>query len=60
MPVVQVDWLVGRDAEKKKKLVLGINQAFESVGVPKENVQIIIRDVEKTNWAKGDKLMSEK
>lgn len=60
MPVVQVDWLVGRDTEKKKKLVSGIVKAFEDVGVAEENLQIIIRDVEKTNWAKGKKLMSEK
>lgn len=59
MPVVQVDWLVGRDAEKKKKLIQGIAKAFEDVGVPKEHLDIIIRDIPKTDWGKGDTQMSE-
>ena len=53
MPFVQVDWLEGRDGEKKKKLFEGITKAFEEVGVEKEALQIVIRDVPKSNWAKG-------
>ncbi len=54
MPFVQIDWLEGRDEKTKEKLFIGIAKAFEKVGVKKENVQIIIRDVPKTNWACGD------
>jgi 4-oxalocrotonate tautomerase family enzyme len=54
MPFVQVDWLEGRDEKTKEKLFSGIAKAFEDVGVKKENLQIVIRDVSNSNWAVGD------
>lgn len=53
MPVVQIDWIEGRDDEKKNKLFEGITKVFEEVGVKKETLHIIIRDIPKNNWARG-------
>ncbi len=60
MPVVTVEMWEGRTIEQKKQLVEGITSSFEKIGVPKEAVSIIIKDVPKHNWATGGKLASEK
>ncbi len=59
MPVVTVDMWEGRTIEQKKQLAAGITSSFEKIGVPKEVVQIIIKDIPKHNWATGGKLASE-
>ena len=59
MPVVIVEMWEGRTIEQKKQLDEGITTSFEKIGVPKEVVQIIIRDIPKHNWATGGKLASE-
>ena len=60
MPVVQVSVWEGMSFENKKKTVEGITAVFESLGVPKEAVEIIIYEAPKTNWATGGQLHSEK
>ncbi len=60
MPVVTIEMWEGRTIEQKKQLVKGITSSFEKIGVPKEAVSIIIKDVPKHNWAIGGKLASEK
>ncbi len=59
MPVVFVEMWEGRTIEQKKQLAEGITSSFEKIGVPKEVVQIIIKDIPKHNWATGGKLASE-
>ena len=59
MPVVFVEMWEGRTIEQKKQLAEGITSLFEKIGVPKEVVQIIIKDIPKHNWATGGKLASE-
>ena len=59
MPVVIVEMWEGRTIEQKKQLTEGITASFERIGVPKELVQIIIKDIPKHNWATGGKLASE-
>ncbi len=59
MPVVTVEMWEGRTVEQKKHLVEGITSSLVKIGVPKEVVQIIIKDVPKHNWATGGKLASE-
>jgi 4-oxalocrotonate tautomerase len=59
MPVVIVEMWEGRTIEQKKQLAEGITSSFEKIGVPKEVVQIIIKDIPKHNWATGGKLASE-
>ena len=60
MPVVIVEMWEGRSVEQKKQLVEGITSSFTKIGVPQEAVDIIIKDIPKHNWAKGDKFASEK
>jgi len=61
MPIVQVELLEGRTLEQKRLLVEKVTQAIvESIGAPAENISIIIRDMEKTNYAKAGKLACDK
>ncbi len=60
MPVVTVEMWEGRTIEQKKQLVEGITSSLVKIGVPKEAVQLIIKDNPKHNWAIGGKLASEK
>ena len=59
MPVVTVEMWEGRTVEQKKQLVEGITESFVQIGVPREALQIIIKDVPKHNWAIGGRLASE-
>ncbi len=59
MPVVTVEMWEGRTIEQKKQLVEGITSSFVQIGVPKEALHIILKDVPKHNWAIGGKLASE-
>ena len=59
MPVVTVDWLVGRTPQQKSDLVKAITQAFVSIAkVSDDQVWIVFRDVPRTDWAMGGKLLS--
>lgn len=55
MPVVKVDWLEGRNDSVKEKLIKGIADAFDSVGVDGNKVHIIINDIPKSNWGHNKK-----
>jgi 4-oxalocrotonate tautomerase len=59
MPVVIVEMWEGRTIEQKKQLSEDITASMVRIGVPKEAVQIIIKDNPKHNWAIGGKLASE-
>ncbi len=59
MPIVIVEMWEGRTIEQKKQLVEGITSLFAKIGVPPEQVNIIIKDNPKHNWATGGKLASE-
>ena len=59
MPVVTVEMWEGRTVEQKRQLVEGITESFVQIGVPREALQIIIKDVPKHNWAIGGRLASE-
>ncbi|MCW4005804.1 MAG: tautomerase family protein [Candidatus Bathyarchaeota archaeon] len=52
MPVVIVETWSGKTNQQKAKLIKGIAQAFEEIGVPKTDVTVIIHDVPKTSWGK--------
>ena len=60
MPVVQVSVWAGISDEKKKKIVEGITEVIEEIGVPREAITIIIYEVPKTDWASGGQLYSER
>jgi len=59
MPVVTVEWWEGRTVEQKKQLVEGITSVMTRMGIPSDQVHIIIKDNPKHNWASGGKLASE-
>ena len=59
MPVVTVEMWEGRTVEQKRQLVEGITESFVQIGVPREALHIIIKDVPKHNWAIGGRLASE-
>jgi 4-oxalocrotonate tautomerase len=50
MPVVIVETWSGKSEEQKAPLIMGINRAFEEIGVTADQVHVIIHDVPKTNW----------
>lgn len=50
MPIVIIETWSGKTEEMKEKLIKGITEAFEEVGVKPESLQIIIHDVPKSNW----------
>ena len=49
----------GRTIEQKKKLVDGITSAMMEIGVSRDAIHVIIKDIPKYNWAIGGKLASE-
>jgi len=60
VPVVQVTVWAGMSRENKKKVVEGITRVLEETGIPREAITIIIYEAEKTNWASGGQLHSER
>ena len=60
MPLVQVTVWAGMSKENKMKVVEGMTKVLEGIGIPREAVTIIIYEAEKTNWASGGQLHSER
>jgi 4-oxalocrotonate tautomerase len=50
MPVVIVETWSGKSDDQKATLIKGITEVFGEIGVPADQVQVIIHDVPKTNW----------
>ncbi len=59
MPVVTVEMWEGRTIEQKKRIVEGITSTMTGIGIPAEEVHIIIKDIPKHNWGRAGKLASE-
>ena len=60
MPVITVEWLSGRGEPERRQLTEAITKAFIEVArVPREQVWIVFRDVPRTHWAIGGKLLAE-
>jgi 4-oxalocrotonate tautomerase len=59
MPVVIVETWAGKTDEQKAKLINGITKVFVEIGVPADQVQIIIHDIPKTNWGIGGEQTSK-
>ena len=61
MPIVQVNMLVGRTVEQKRKLVAGITGVVtESLGVQAETVRVMIHEMGKDDYAIGGKTAAER
>ena len=59
MPMVTVDWLEGRTPQQKAQLADALTKAFvEIANVSKDQVWIVFRDVKRSDWAMGGKLLA--
>ena len=61
MPLIQVQMFAGRTPQQKRDLVVALTDAFvETAGSTPDSVDIILTDVEQSDWAQGGELFSEK
>ena len=61
MPIIQVNMLVGRTVDQKRKLVSGITNAVtESLGVQAESVRVMIHELSKDDYAIGGKTATDR
>lgn len=61
MPLIQVQMFAGRTPQQKRDLVRALTDAFvEAAGSTPDAVDIILTDVEQSDWAQGGELFSEK
>lgn len=56
MPVVTVEMFEGRTPEQKQQIVEGITETFTKMGVPKDQIWIILHDDPRINWGMAGKL----
>ena len=58
MPVVTIEWLEGRSQQQKTQLTEALTKAFvEMANVSKEHIWIVFKDVKRSDWAMGGKLL---
>ena len=61
MPVVTVQMYEGRTIEQKRALAEAITRAMVEIAKTRpDQVNVIIQDVPRTNWALGGKLASDR
>lgn len=61
MPLIVVKMLEGRSVEQKRRLVREMTTVVAKyTGAPEEQVDVIIEDYPKENWAKGGVLFYDK
>ena len=61
MPLIQVQMFTGRTPQQKRDLVRALTDAFvETAGSTPESIDVILTDVEPSDWAQGGALFSEK
>lgn len=61
MPLVEISMLTGRDDEMKENIIREVTDAVvRTSGAPPDAVTVIIRDVPRTDWARGGVPYSKK
>ena len=61
MPLIRVELLEGRTPEQKKALVKALTEAaVQTIGAKPENVDVMLFDISRQDWASGGVLLSEK
>ncbi len=61
MPILQIELIKGRSVEQKRAMIEKVTEAVcETVNCPKDAVSIIIREMEKENYAHGGVLQCDK
>ena len=54
MPLIQVQMFTGRTPQQKRDLVRALTDAFvETAGSTPESIDVILTDVEHSEWAQG-------
>ena len=60
MPFIEVNLTSGRSTAQKRELTEVVTRETARIlGIPPSAVWIVFKDVEKTDWATGGKLMSD-
>jgi 4-oxalocrotonate tautomerase len=59
MPVVIVEMWAGYSIEQKRQLAGDLTKAFVNIGIPADDVQVIMRENPKSCWADAGKLCSD-
>ena len=61
MPLIQVQMFTDRTPQQKRDLVRALTDAFvETAGSTPESIDVILTDVEPSDWAQGGMLFAEK
>lgn len=51
MPVITIDMWAGRSADQKERLIKSVTEAVtESLGIAKDQVTVILKEIPKENW----------
>ena len=60
MPLIRVEMFEGRSEQEKRELAQALTKAFvDTCGGKPEAVSVIMRDVDKQDWAVGGELCSD-
>jgi 4-oxalocrotonate tautomerase len=60
MPYVSIETFAGKTESQKKRLIEEVTQAvISSLGVPKEAVWVVIKDIPKASWGEAGRPCSE-
>jgi 4-oxalocrotonate tautomerase len=60
VPLVEITLWPGRSEEVKERIIREVTEALSrSSGAPPEAIEIIIRDVPKTDWGRGGRPYSK-
>ena len=61
MPTIRVELMEGRTVEQKRELVKALTQAcVDTLGSKAEQVDVLLFDIKRHDWATGGQLWSEK
>ena len=60
MPIVVVKMVKGRSLEQKRELVVRVTDTLvETIHCKRQNVHVLIEEMDKLNWAVGGKLPAD-
>ncbi|RVT92241.1 4-oxalocrotonate tautomerase [Rhodovarius crocodyli] len=61
MPMIRVDMFAGRTQDQKRAIAKALTEAFcSATGNKPESVQIILTDIEKSDWATAGVFAADK
>ncbi|UGQ11825.1 tautomerase family protein [Yinghuangia sp. ASG 101] len=61
MPLIEVTLVEGRSPAHLRALITAVTDAVEhSIGAPRSNIRVILREVPAAHWASGDVTIEER